>query len=58
MACDGAGNAAGDMAAEYVVAAEGADRFDLVGGGWVGAVVELLALARGGFCGEEAAVGR
>ena len=45
------------MAAEDVVAAEGADGGDLVGGGGEGAVIELLALSGGGFGGQEAAVG-
>ena len=56
-------NAAGDVAAEDMVAAEGADGNDFrriggVGGGRRrGGIVELLALARGGFGGEEATVG-
>ena len=54
---NGAGDAAGEVAADEVVAAEGADGDDGGDGGGVGSVVELFELARGGFGREEAAVG-
>ena len=58
VAGDCAGDAARDeVAAEDVVAAEGADGDDLGNGGGVGAVIQLLALAGRGLGGEEAAVG-
>ena len=57
VAGDCAGDAAREVAAEDVVAAEGADGDDLGNGGGVGAVIQLLALAGRGLGGEEAAVG-
>ena len=57
VAGDGAGGHAGEVAADDVVAAEGADGSDGVNGGGVCTVVKLFALTGGGFGGEEAAVG-
>ena len=57
MAGDGAGNVAGEVAAEDVVAAKWSDSFNLGDRGGVGAIRELFALAGRCLGGEEAAVG-
>jgi hypothetical protein len=57
VAGDGAGNVAGEVAAEDVVAAKWSDSFNLGDRGGVGAIRELFALAGRCLGGEEAAVG-